>query len=151
MMASTARTRESPLRTLLTGRPEAAGSRVYQWFSGPSRGFLLPHWARGERLTRPVEVVPAAHADLVVQCHDVAALLAPTPQLLPLPAVQQRRKGSQRRQSEADQEPDPERAALDPADHPGREAEEEHEDEELEPAHRRSEETVDSPKDRDHG
>src|SRR2546423_4081889 len=72
---------------------------------------------------REVQVAAAAHADLVVEHDYVAALGAAPARLAALPAPQDRRDRADDRHHQPDHEPDQERAALDLADHPGRQAE----------------------------
>src|SRR3954447_1127603 len=78
----------------------------------------------------PVKVPATAHADLIVQRHHVAALRTLAPGLRALEAVEHGGDRAEHRQHESDQEPEEERGALDLADDPGREAEEEQQDEE---------------------
>src|SRR5215212_6597471 len=70
-----------------------------------------------------IEVRATTHADLIRDRHDVAALRALPQGIVLLVAVEERREDADARRGQPDQEPDPERASLHPADHPGRDAE----------------------------
>src|SRR4051794_9433339 len=98
------------------------------------RHSMIESTARMERTSVPasaglarglgeLQVRATAHADLVVERDHVAAFRALPQGLPPLPAPQDGRDRADHRQHRADGEPDEEGAALDLADHAGREAE----------------------------
>src|SRR5687767_14694089 len=72
-----------------------------------------------------VEVLPAAHAHLVIELHDLAAAGALAADLVALDAVEDRRGEPEERHQRRDEEPQDERRPLDAADDPAGEAEEE--------------------------
>src|SRR5918992_2937140 len=75
-----------------------------------------------------VELRAAAHADRVVQLHDLPAAGALAPELVALAPVEQRGGEPDHRHDARDQEPDEERRAFEPADDPAREREREGDD-----------------------
>src|SRR5687768_7787597 len=116
MMASTAR---------MTA-PAPSGKRGRSSLSG--RNYLI----------RPLEIAPATGADLHVDRLQLPALGAGAPRLAVLGAVEDRRQRAEQRQHRPDQEPDPERAALELADHRGRKTAEERQNDELHAPSQRS-------------
>jgi very-short-patch-repair endonuclease len=98
------------------------------------RGALSARTLLARHRPGPFEVTPAAHADLVVQGHPLAALGARTHGLAPFHAVEDRRDGAQYRKHQSDQEPEEKRGALELSDHRRRQAAEEGEGDVL---HRR--------------
>src|SRR3954447_14206945 len=113
MMASTARMTRTSFRGAV-GTPSLAGGR-----------------RPDVHLVRVRLVGAAAAADLRGDRHHEAALVTAAARLLALEAVEQGGDGPDQRQCGADQEPDQEGAALDLPDEPGRQAEDEHQDEPL--------------------
>src|SRR5215210_2891171 len=75
-----------------------------------------------------VQIGPAAVADRVVELEHLAAGGALAPQLVAVVAIEQRRQQPGDRDERRDQEPEHERGALDLADDPPGQAEEEAED-----------------------
>src|SRR5437879_2518541 len=96
--------------------------RERQGFESTSR-FTAPRASPRSAADRvglgPVEVLAAAHADLVGDRAGRAAARACPPRLVALPPVKDRPEQPDERQTEPDQEPDQERAALDLADDAG--------------------------------
>src|SRR5581483_6086045 len=86
----------------------------------------LPHvHLRGDRHLGKLELGPAPDAYRVVQLDDPAAARALPPELLVLPAVEDRGQQPDERHARRDQEPEDERAALDAAHDPAGQAKEE--------------------------
>src|SRR5436190_6778823 len=112
MMASTALTGENLLSGRVAGKKASLAGLYEQSF-------------------RETLVRPAAPADLVRHRHDPPAFVAFAARLVALVAVEDGGQRAEHRQHGADQEPEDERAALDLADHAGRQAEEERDDEVL--------------------
>src|SRR5215212_6567876 len=77
-----------------------------------------------------MQVRSAAHADLVGDRHDIAALRALAQGVVLLVAVEKRREDADSRQRKADQEPDEERTSLHPSDGSGRKTEDDGDEDE---------------------
>src|SRR4029453_9138883 len=125
MMASTARMTARVLsgwEIRLAGQPEKSQSN-----SAFSRSERI---SCGARDLREVEICAAAHAHLVRDRHHVAALGALPQRVVLLVAVQERGEDADSRKRCADQEPDEERASLHTSDDPGRDAENEGDEDE---------------------
>src|SRR4051794_35473479 len=84
------------------------------------------------RGVRQIQISPAARADLNVELYRLVAVGALTFGFVLLDPVEDHRDQPEDRQHQADQQPDPERAALGAADDRGGEAEEEGDDRVLE-------------------
>src|SRR5689334_23174651 len=124
--ASTARMRIHPSRCVDVIRAALGGSWVP---SVPSvRGRL--DWCR-RSCGWVLELGPAAGAQRVVHRDDLAAARAAAIVLFVLVAVEDRGQQPDERRDRRDQEPEEERAALDLADDPAGETEEERDDDEL--------------------
>src|SRR4051794_19869157 len=142
MIASTAR---------MTGpvyRPEIAGSELWDGYG--ARMAPIGSGLRAGSSQGVIQVTAAAHADLVVQGHHVAALRALAPGLVSLEPVEQRRDRPDDGEAGPDQEPEQERGALDLRHDSSRQAAEEDEDEERAAGHEPDLENADRPDDRDH-
>src|SRR6185503_1130705 len=126
MMASTARMAAMVL----------SGFRGQDWPGGQSKRklSLTVLFSRSDRVScagdrlREIQVGAAAHAHLVADRDDVAALGAFPERIVLLVAVQHRRDDPNPRERGADQEPDEEGASLHPADQSGCDPEDDRDD-----------------------
>src|SRR4051794_1998320 len=132
MTASTARMRAPPFE------------RIWQPPAGRRVPLRLPA-LRGHRLgrlelpaLRELELGPAARAQRLVDRHDRAAARAAAVRLLAFVAVEHRGEQADEGRDRRDDEPDQERAALDPADDPAGQAERQRDDDEGAAGHRGS-------------
>src|SRR5215211_5166213 len=120
MTASTARIISAPSFPGTRGKPAGCG---------PAASLTAQCVRFGlDRDLGEVEIGPAAVADRVVKLEDLAAGGALAPQLVAVVAIEQRRQQPGDRDERRDQEPEHERGALDLADDPPGQAEEEAED-----------------------